>query len=179
MLYGFSYAVLNPVWGWLADKVSSTLVILLGSVLLGLGCTLIGPVPGLGLQPNYYLTLAAIIVAGFGLGAQLVAAFAEAQKAAVAQGFPDNVATYALVSSIWTSTFALGAFVGPTTAGGLYDLVGFRWSTLFLVGWNLVVAVFAVTLLLARRRRRAYRAQYQEISSQEEEADMPHSYQSI
>ena len=41
-----------------------------------------GPVPGLGLQPNYYLTLAAIIVAGFGLGAQLVAAFAEAQKAA-------------------------------------------------------------------------------------------------
>ena len=73
--------------------------------------------PGLGLQPNYSLTLAAIIVAGFGLGAQLVAAFAEAQKAAVAEGFPDNVATYALVSSIWTSTFALGAFVGPTVAG--------------------------------------------------------------
>ena len=161
MLYGFSYAVLNPVWGWLADKVSSTLVILLGSVLLGLGCTLIGPVPGLGLQPNYYLTVAAIIVAGFGLGAQLVAAFAEAQKATVAQGFPDNVATYALVSSIWTSTFALGAFVGPSTAGALYDLVGFRWSTLFLVWWNAVVAGFSLTSLNLQRQRSVLRAQYE------------------
>ena len=169
MLYGFSYAVLNPVWGWVSDKVSSTLVILLGSLLLGLGCLLIGPVPGLGLQPNYSLTVAAIIVAGFGLGAQLVAAFAEAQKAAVTEGFPDNVATYALVSSIWTSTFALGAFVGPTTAGGLYDLVGFRWSTLFLVAWNVVVATGAVLLLLARRQRRIRRAHYQEIISQEQE----------
>ena len=179
MLYGFSYAVLNPVWGWVADKVSSTMVILLGSLLLGLGCLLIGPVPGLGLQPNYYLTLGAIIVAGFGLGAQLVAAFAEAQKAVVVEGFPDNVATYALVSSIWTSTFALGAFVGPTTAGGLYDLVGFRWSTLFLVSWNVAVAVLAVLLLLARRRRRSTRAQYQEIPSQEGEEDLLQSYQSI
>ena len=79
-----------------------------------------------------------------------MAACAEAQKAAVAEGFPDNVATYALVSSIWTSTFALGAFLGPTTAGGLYNLVGFRWSTLFLVAWNVVVATGAVLLLLAR-----------------------------
>ena len=54
---------------------------------------------------------------GFGLGAQLVAAFSEAQKSAVSRGFPDNLTTYALISSIWTSTFALGAFVGPTAAG--------------------------------------------------------------
>ena len=117
MLYGFSYAILNPVWGWLADRLSSTLVILLGAILLSLGSLLIGPVPGLGLSPNYYLTVGAVSVAGFGLGAQLVAAFAEAQKAAVQNGFPDNVKTYALISSMWTSTFALGAFVGPTTAG--------------------------------------------------------------
>ena len=110
-----------------------------------------------------------------------MAACAEAQKAAVAEGFPDNVATYALVSSIWTSTFALGAFVGPTTAGGLYDLVGFRWSTLFLVAWNVVVATGAVLLLLARRQRRIRRAHYQEIISQEEEEGehLQPSYQSI
>lgn len=58
-------------------------------------------------------------ILGFGLGAQLVAAFSEAQKAAVKAGFPDNLATYALISSLWTSTFALGAFVGPTAAGAL------------------------------------------------------------
>lgn len=64
MLYGASYAVLNPLWGWMSDRISSTLVILLGSILLGLGCLLVGPVPGLGLTPSYSLTVVAIIIAG-------------------------------------------------------------------------------------------------------------------
>lgn len=64
MLYGASYAVLNPFWGWMSDRVSSTLVILVGAILLGLGCLLVGPVPGLGLSPSYSLTVAAIIIAG-------------------------------------------------------------------------------------------------------------------
>ena len=64
MLYGASYALLNPVWGWAADRVSSALVILAGAVLLGAGCLLVGPVPGLGLQPSYPLTVTAIIIAG-------------------------------------------------------------------------------------------------------------------
>ena len=64
MLYGASYALLNPVWGWAADRVSSSLVILAGAVLLGAGCLLVGPVPGLGLQPSYPLTVTAIIIAG-------------------------------------------------------------------------------------------------------------------
>lgn len=169
MLYGASYALLNPFWGWMSDKISSTLVILLGSILLGLGFFLVGPVPGLGLKPSYPLTVAAIIIAGFGLGAQLVAAFSEAQKAAVKDGFPENLATYALISSLWASTFALGAFVGPTAAGSLYDAVGFRWSTLFTVGWNVLVCLSAVTILVLRSRRRSNRSGYQEIGEKEAE----------
>ena len=79
-----------------------------------------------------------------------MAAFSEAQRAVLARGFPDNLTTYALVSSIWTSTFALGAFVGPTAAGSLYDLVGFRWSMLFPVGWNVVVGLAAACIMLSR-----------------------------
>ena len=79
-----------------------------------------------------------------------MAAFSEAQRAVLARGFPDNLTTYALVSSIWTSTFALGAFVGPTAAGSLYDLVGFRWSMLFPVGWNVVVGLAAAAIMLSR-----------------------------
>jgi hypothetical protein len=65
-----------------------------------------------------------------------VAAFAEAHRAATEHGAPNSVVTYSLVSrwpsppphndythnscrlcSLWTSAFALGAFVGPTVAG--------------------------------------------------------------
>ena len=51
--YGSSFAILSPMWGLLADTISSTLVILAGSLLLGLGSLLTGPVPGLDLSPHY------------------------------------------------------------------------------------------------------------------------------
>ena len=117
MLYGGAYAFLNPFWGWMADRVSSKLVIMIGAFLLGLGFLLVGPVPGLGIKSSYSLCIVSVVIAGVGLGAQLVAAFSEAQRSAVSGGFPDNLTTYALVSSLWTSAFALGAFVGPTAAG--------------------------------------------------------------
>jgi len=149
MLYGGSYALLNPFWGWVADKYSSKLVIMTGAILLGLGYLLVGPVPGLGIKPSYSLCVVSVVLMGLGIGALLVAAFSEAQTAAVARGFPDGIATYAMVSSIWTSAFAFGAFVGPTVAGALYDAVGFEWSLLFPVLCNLVVCLGALTGLVA------------------------------
>jgi MFS family permease len=80
MLYGSAYALLNPFWGWLADRVAPRLILLLGSLLLALGFSLVGPLPFLGLEPAYGLTVAAVIIGGVGLGAQLVAAFSEAHK---------------------------------------------------------------------------------------------------
>jgi len=148
MLYGGSYALLNPFWGWVADKYSSKLVIMSGSILLGVGYLLVGPVPGLGIKPSYSLCIVSVVLMGLGIGAMLVAAFSEAQTAAVARGFPDSITTYAMVSSIWTSAFAFGAFVGPTVAGALYDGVGFEWSLLFPVVCNLVVCLGAMTGLV-------------------------------
>jgi MFS family permease len=41
MLYGCAYALLNPFWGWLADRVAPRLVILTGSLLLSTGLSLV------------------------------------------------------------------------------------------------------------------------------------------
>ena len=157
-LYGSSNSLLTPVWGGLSDRLSPTLIIFTGSLLLGSASLL------LGLSPLYTTTAGSLTVAGAGLAALLVAAFKEAQTAAMDRGFPNTVRTFATVSSIWTSTFALGAFVGPSTAGALYDLVGFRWSTLFLVWWNAVVAGFSLTSLMLQRQRAVLRAQYERIA---------------
>ena len=58
-------------------------------------------------------------ISGIGLGAGVVAGFADAHKAALRAGFPDTIDTYGLISGLWTSVFALGAFIGPTIAGEL------------------------------------------------------------
>lgn len=47
---------------------------------------------------------------------------------------PDSIETYGLISGLWTSTFALGAFIGPTVSGVLFEHIGFRQSTIFIVG---------------------------------------------
>jgi len=44
-----------------------------------------------------------------------------------------------MVSGLWASFFSLGAFVGPSVAGILYDTVGFRSGTLFPVGMHVLV----------------------------------------
>lgn len=44
-----------------------------------------------------------------------------------------------MVSGLWASFFSLGAFVGPSVAGILYDTVGFRGGTLFPVGIHVFV----------------------------------------
>ena len=49
---------------------------------------------------------------GFGLGASVVGGFSDAHKSAIKAGFPDTIDTYGLVSGLWTSVFAFGAFVG-------------------------------------------------------------------
>ena len=47
--------------------------------------------------------------------------------------------------------------------GSLYDAVGFRWSTLFTVGWNVLVGVAALILIVVKNRNRNERIDYEEI----------------
>ena len=155
MMHGVAYALPNPFWGWMADRYSPKIFIMIGSFLLTIGFIFIGPVPFTGLKPSYELCVFSVVIAGVGLGAQLVAAFSEAQKSAVVMGFPDDISTYSMISSIWTSAFALGAFVGPTVSGALFDAVGFEWSTLFTVSWNMMVClVTMMTLMVTQCQRR-------------------------
>lgn len=64
-----------------------------------------------------------------------------------ARGLPDNIQTYGLISGLWTSTFALGAFIGPSVSGFLYDHVGFRNAVIFVIG-----KITGSTLYLFHRR---------------------------
>ena len=61
-----------------------------------------------------------------------MASFGCAQRAAVRAGFPDCIEVQAVISGLFTSSFALGNFTGPTLSGIIYDNVGFSWNCLVL-----------------------------------------------
>jgi MFS family permease len=57
-----------------------------------------------------------------------------------ANGFPDNIATYSVVSGLWASSLSLGLFVGPTVGGILLDQSSYRVASLY----PLVMAILNV-----------------------------------
>ena len=66
-------------------------------------------------------------------------------------GFPNNLSTYGLVSGIYGSALALGAFVGPSVAGVLMDYVGFPYSTYLVIGTScLLVRTHVLSLFLCK-----------------------------
>ncbi|MCL4147365.1 UNVERIFIED_CONTAM: hypothetical protein GTU68_030223, partial [Idotea baltica] len=140
VINGATYAIFAPLWGFLSDKfILPRRIVALGSLLTTLSFLLVGPAPFLPFETTLPLCIGALLCHGIGFGAELVGTFSGTQREALKRDFPDNLDTYGLVSGIWTSTFALGAFIGPTLAGYLFDLIGFRSATMVVVAMHLLV----------------------------------------
>ena len=142
VLNGAAYALSAPIWGKLCDKgMPERLVTFLGSLIVVAAFLMIGPAPFLPLTESLPLNIGALVLHGVGFGAQLVATFTGAHKDAIKSGMADNLSTYGVVSGMWTSTFALGAFIGPSSAGVLQDYIGFDYACMFVVALHAMVAM--------------------------------------
>jgi len=89
---------------------------------------------------------------GLGIGMLLVSTFSDALRTCIKNGFPDGIKTYALVSGIWTSAFALGACIGPSISGYLYDSIGFKRSVYFIIFLHIAVAFIFIVYLTCYKR---------------------------
>ncbi|NP_001153495.1 uncharacterized protein LOC100123296 precursor [Nasonia vitripennis] len=149
VINGGTYAMTAPAWGWLCDKHSTPKVATIaGCTLVMVGFGLIGPAPFIPSNTMIWMTICGLVIHGLGMAAQLVASFTDALRLAISNGFPNNLDTYGLISGLWTSTFALGAFIGPSVAGILFDNIGFRNASMFIVILHLVVGVTAFVFVI-------------------------------
>lgn len=149
VISGGCYGFTAPLYGLICDRKPPKVVSFVGAVLITIGFALLGPLPFFNLEKTMTTIILGLVFHGIGLGAEVVAGFADAHKQAIDSGFPDTIDTYGLISGLWTSTFALGAFVGPTLAGILFDNVGFPWATLFVICIHLLVIAFLLIFLIA------------------------------
>lgn len=148
VLNGATYAISAPIWGKLCDKyLSPKFVIGIGCLVVALAFMLIGPAPFIPFEPSIELIIVSLIIHGIGFGAVLVATFTGAHRDALKAGFPNNTSTFGVVSGMWTSCFALGAFIGPSCAGALMDTFGFDIATLFVFGLHIIVAVLVLVYM--------------------------------
>lgn len=144
---GATYGSSAPGWGWLCDKYFHPKTIaVFGGLILIIGVSLVGPAPFLPFQGSLLLVILGLVLHGLGIGARLVSSFTDALQTAISSGLPNDIETYGMVSGLWTSSFALGAFIGPTVSGFLFDKYGFANASLFLI---ILVFVMVVVELLS------------------------------
>ncbi|KAL7304143.1 hypothetical protein TKK_0003595 [Trichogramma kaykai] len=153
VINGGTYALSAPAWGWLCDKrAKPKAATVVGCLLVVIGFGLIGPVPFIFKKTILWLTITGLTLHGLGMAAQLVAGFSDALQTAMDHGFPNDIETYGLISGLWTSTFALGAFIGPTIAGILCDNVGFRYASILICALHLIVGIITSIFIYCKRR---------------------------
>ncbi|XP_059490056.1 MFS-type transporter SLC18B1-like [Neocloeon triangulifer] len=154
VLSGAMYAISAPIIGFLCDRnVSPKLLSLIGCAAVFVGCLLVGPAPFFGIKATLTLAIVGLVIHGTGLALMLVSCFIDAIRSAVSGGFNNDLSTYGLISGLWASSFSLGAFVGPSVAGFLFDQVGFENATYYVLGTQLIMFIVMLVFLLFRRRK--------------------------
>ncbi|XP_076361680.1 MFS-type transporter SLC18B1-like isoform X2 [Tachypleus tridentatus] len=112
VISGAIYSITAPIWGWVCDHLPSTKPITL------LGCTfmiicelLLGPTTFLPIDTQLWLVFVSLSVFGLAIGCKLVPTFIGALRNTIERGFPNDLTSYGLVSSMFTSAMALGYVV--------------------------------------------------------------------
>jgi len=135
---GISYAIANPLWGWLVGLgLLPEICMAIGALFVGLGFLFIDPVPLFPLPPELALAILGLAMIGTGFAATHTPSLVYMKRIAHdCLGYEDDE----VISGMWNSAFSLGGFIGPL-AGGLLLGYGFRLATLVLVIANWVVTI--------------------------------------
>lgn len=154
-LSGTIYAFSAPVWGWLIDKkCNSKFLSLIGCLINVTSLLLVGPAPFFDIKPNLVIIITALILLGLGLGAKLVCAFTGTLQDTKDRGFPPDLSTYGLISSMIASSQSLGAFVGPSIGGYFFEEFGFRNSSMALLILETTLAILLFISLFTKGNRK-------------------------
>ncbi|XP_035704863.1 MFS-type transporter SLC18B1 isoform X2 [Folsomia candida] len=151
MTTGISYSLSAPIWGKLMDKKwHPKYVSLFGCGLLIVAHLIIGPAIFIPIEPQLGITCVGLIIHGIGVGAIQVSGFVLALRESIANGFPDSLKTYSVVSGLWASFLSLGMFVGPSLGGWLLDQSSFRMSSLFPLVTAIIVLVLVIGFIIRK-----------------------------
>lgn len=134
------YALGTPFWGHIADKINKKAILcLIGISFCSIGFLLIGPVGFLKLKSTLWMIIVALVLQGIGFGGILLPAFLLCISDTIKIGYPDETSTYGMISGIYSSSSALGAFIGPSVGGIMIDTIGYINGTLIIFCLSLFI----------------------------------------
>uniref|UniRef100_A0AC35UEF2 MFS domain-containing protein n=1 Tax=Rhabditophanes sp. KR3021 TaxID=114890 RepID=A0AC35UEF2_9BILA len=118
MSNALAYSFFAPTLGTLLEKYKMTNALMIfGNGALCFSYAIIGPMPFMGFERNYYTVCFAMIIQGLAGAAIFVPSFKHAMTIAVIENnFPDNTKTTGLISSVISGIFCLGVKIKKLAA---------------------------------------------------------------
>ncbi|XP_014240079.1 MFS-type transporter SLC18B1-like isoform X2 [Cimex lectularius] len=154
VISGGTYAIFAPIVGRICDHwVYPKRVLSFGAIFIVFSYVLIGPLPFVGIPKTLAVCITGLVIHGLALSALMVPTFMDSICSAVAAGFPDDLSTYGIISGLWSSSFALGAFIGPSISGYLFDLVGFQYGSIFVMVVHFALFI-GITIFISMEKKK-------------------------
>ncbi|XP_019276106.2 MFS-type transporter SLC18B1 isoform X3 [Panthera pardus] len=165
-----SYSISSPLFGLLSDKIPHLRkwFLVLGNIITA-GCyMLLGPIPVLHIQSQLWLLVLILVLNGVSAGMSIIPTFPEILSCAYENGFEEGLSTLGLVSGLFSAMWSVGAFIGPTLGGFLYEKIGFEWAAAVQGLWALTSGL-AMGLFYLWEHAQRRRSKLQNILGTEEE----------
>ena len=129
MIYALTYIIGSLIAGQLCKTSGYAMMAsVIGNGMMGIAFTFFGPVPFIPINPKPWLIQVAIAVTGVAYSFVMVSTFVRARLEVIKEGYRDSIETNLLISSMWSASFYLGNFLGPTIGGLLVDYFDFPWT---------------------------------------------------
>ncbi|KAL7637563.1 UNVERIFIED_CONTAM: hypothetical protein RMT77_012291 [Armadillidium vulgare] len=128
-IFGALYSISSISCGKLCDwGIKPQKLLCIGTFLLGMSLMFLGPAPYFKIALNVPLCLLGFVLYGIGSSALVVIPFFCLHKITLKMGFPDDLQTYGLVSSIFNSFLSIGLMTGAIVGALCSESIGLAWG---------------------------------------------------
>ncbi|XP_045862301.1 MFS-type transporter SLC18B1 isoform X2 [Meles meles] len=165
-----SYSISSPLFGLLSDKIPHLRkwFLVWGNIITAVCYMLLGPIPILHIKSQLWLLVLILVLNGISAGMSLIPTIPEILSCAYENGFEEGLSTVGLVSGLSSAMWSVGAFIGPTLGGFMYEKIGFEWAAAIQGLWALTSGLTMGLFYLWEHSRRR-RSKLQNILGTEEE----------
>lgn len=165
-----SYSISSPLFGLLSDKIPPLRkwFLVWGNIITAVCYMLLGPIPILHIKSQLWLLVLILVLNGVSAGMSIIPTIPEILSCAYENGFEEGLSTVGLVSGLSSAMWSVGAFIGPTLGGFLYEKIGFEWAAAVQGLWALTSGLTMGLFYLWEHSRRR-RSKLQNILGTEEE----------
>ncbi|XP_075410643.1 MFS-type transporter SLC18B1 [Tenrec ecaudatus] len=151
------YAISSPLLGLLSDKMPylRKWFLVFGNLITAACYMFLGPVPILHIKSQLWLLVLVLVINGISAGMSIIPTFPEILSCAHENGFEEGLSTLGLVSGLFGALWSVGAFLGPTLGGFMYEKIGFEWAAAIQGLWPLISGLsMGLYYLLEHSRRK-------------------------